>query len=158
MGLAGASVIATGDPTQSEDGTDITTTSTTFEAGSPVVGHAFMAPASGIVWVNIAAWVEVAKSGTGTRICYMGFEVRTGGTVGSGTVVLAADEERTVAIRCEGNAGDTNAVNAGSRYLLTGLTPGSIYNVRTMHKTGALTTNATHSLYVRRVSTEPYSN
>lgn len=159
MADAGETIIAAGDPTQTEDGTDITTTSTTYEAGSPVVGHAFTAPPSGIIWVNLYAWLEVTKTGAGARILYCGFELREGSVVGSGTVVVAADEERSVSVRNSmGTSGDATGGGVGLRYLVTGLTAGSSYNVRTMHKTGASSSNATHAVNARRISTEPFSN
>lgn len=158
MADAGETIIAAGDPTQTESGSDITTTSTTFEVGSPSVGHAFTAPPSGIIWVNVYGWIEITKSGTGSRILFLGFELREGSVVGSGTVTVAADEERSVSTRCEGTTGDTVGGGAGMRYLVTGLTAGASYNVRTMHKTGALTTNATFNIFARRISTEPFSN
>lgn len=158
MALAGQTIIAAGSPTQSEDGTDITTTSTTYEAGSPVVGHSFVAPPSGQVWVNLFGWLEIDKTNTGSRIMFLGFQIREGAVVGSGTIVLDTGEERSLSVRAEGDATTTSGGGAGLRHLVTGLTPGSSYNVRTMHKTGSSATNATFSLFARRVSTEPFSN
>src|SRR5262245_28305912 len=122
---AGKTVIASGDPTQSESGTDITTTSTTYETGTPVVGHAFVSPDSGKVWVNLFGWLEITKTGAGSRLMFLGFQLRDGATIGSGTIIVDADEERSISVRNGmGTAGDATGGGQGLRHLVTGLTPG----------------------------------
>lgn len=123
---------------------------TTYAAGSPVVGTAFTAPPTGKVYITVGGRIQCQTTG---NTIYLSFEVRTGATVGSGTVVLATDAGRAVA--AGGNAtGFTFARVGGSkRYLLTGLTPGSSYNVRTMH--ACQTTTATGDLYNRDLLIEP---
>lgn len=114
--------------------TDVTTTSTSSVNGSPVCGVAFVAPSSGKVEVSI--YGDVANSG---GICLLGWRVRTGTTVGSGTVVDGSD------------TGDTHAdvgrivassirLGAGSHAIVvSGLTPGANYNIATYHSVTAST-------------------
>lgn len=104
--------------------------STTYAAGTPALGTAFTAPATGKVYITVGGRIRLDSN---SNTMYLGYEVRAGATVGSGTVVQAADNGRAIAIG--GNATGLTFVFGGSsrRLLLTGLTPGSSYNVRTMH-------------------------
>lgn len=101
-----------------------------YAAGSTVLGTAFTAPATGKVYITVGGRIRLD---TNNNTMYLGFEVRTGAIIGSGTVVMAADNARTVAVG--GNGTGITYLFAGSsrRLLITGLTPGSSYNVRTMH-------------------------
>jgi hypothetical protein len=103
---------------------------TTYAPGGTVLGTAFTAPATGKVYITVGGRIRLE---TNNNTMYLSFEVRAGATVGSGTVVLAADNGRAVAVG--GNGTGVTYLFAGSsrRWLLTGLTPGSSYNVRTMH-------------------------
>lgn len=92
-------------------------------------GVAFTAPTSGRVMVLWRAQVD--HDGTALGFTAVSFVIRTGSTVGSGTVVLAADDNRAVIM-----AG-TDVMQMGSSHLVTGLTPGDSYNVRLEHKVGA---------------------
>lgn len=70
--------------------------------------------------------------------------VRTGGTVGAGSVVLAASSDNAVR-----NVG-TDDRRYGAHYLLSGLTAGSTYNVRLEHRTsGASATVQRRSVTVK---------
>jgi len=114
-------------PIQVENGTDQTgITSASASAGSPVVGTSFVAPASGRVWISISGNLFV---GTATGELVLGWELRDGSAIGSGTVLLGNDADRAL------TAGRTASTQAGgtNRYLHTGLTGGSSYNVRAMH-------------------------
>jgi len=121
---------ANAQPVQVSELTDQTpVTSTTFIAGSPVCGTAFTAPATGKVYITVSGHLQGNNAGS---YCYLGFEVRNGAVVGSGTVVTAADQDVAVAA---GQSAAAIARTGGSREaLITGLTPGASYNVQTMHK------------------------
>ena len=107
--------------------------STTFVAGTVVVGPSFVAPASGKVLVHFAGYLASNVNGNAVLLS---FEMRTGGTVGSGTLVgSAANGDRAVVGGKAVNSGASALVNAGNTALYTGLTPGATYNVRTMHAT-----------------------
>jgi hypothetical protein len=105
------------------DTTSRTTTSTSYTATlSPagLCGVVFVAPQSGkvtLLWTG-----EMFNSGA-NNITSMSPAVRTGAVVGSGSLVLAADDDRAIRV---------NVVSPGDRhscaYLLSGLTAGTTYN------------------------------
>lgn len=104
-----------------------TTTSTTFTAtisgATPEMGIAFVAPTSGKVLV---IWTAGMSNNTPPQISQIGFQIRAGSTVNSGTVFMAADAARsTLTIYSSRHAGN---------YMVTGLTPGATYNVTMMHR------------------------
>jgi hypothetical protein len=118
-------------PVMVSDSTDITGISSGgAAAGSPVVGTSFVAPPSGQVWINVSGWMW---SSLNTVQVILGFELRAGATVGSGTVVTAVNAERALITPRAVTSGGPADLNATRRVLQTGLTPGSSYNVRTMH-------------------------
>lgn len=85
------------------------------------VGHAFVAPASGIVKLE---WGASAFSGTNGSTLMLGVAVRTGATVGSGTIQSNVSDDEAMFFSLINSA-------PGSRVrLVTGLTPGSSYNVQ----------------------------
>lgn len=138
------------DPTQVTDSTNLSgIVSTSWAAGSPACGTAFTAPDSGKVKITVSGSITQGTNGNEMRL---GFEVRTGSTVGSGTSTLAADRFRAYVI---GRAVNTGGAAYGSAsygpYLLTGLTPGDPYNVRTMHQVSG----GTGGLEYRSVLVEP---
>lgn len=127
-----------------EDTAD-TSVSTTFVSPTNC-GLAFVAGQTGTVLVFFSG--TIAQNGTTiAQSVYMGFEVRTGGTVGSGTVHLPASDANSARHLIP-------SIDAGFKYgavarliPVTGLTPGSTYNVRTMHRTQ----NNTMAYQVRHV-------
>lgn len=111
-----------------------TTTSTSFTAtltGGTACGTSFTAPASGIVLITSASFCE--NSGTARSYCTI--RVRTGAIVGSGTDVTAAIDDNSVSI--QGSAGDDTAM--GRAYRITGLTPGTVYNVQQLFRVSGST-------------------
>lgn len=115
-------------------------------------GVAFTAPPLGKVYVTFRCALGT-NSVVSTAGSWLGFEVRTGTTIGSGTVVLAADDTRAA-----GPSRPFNT-NAGFKYhpaagreLVTGLTAGSPYHVRTMFKSEG---TATAAVLNRSVLVEP---
>lgn len=107
------------------------TTSTSFTAtltSSTAPGVVFVAPPSGRV---IVGWHSNLVNTTSGQEARVGWELRVGGTIGSGSVVVAATDVRSLRIK---GASTTNDVAFGSTYLVTALTPGSTYNVRQMYR------------------------
>lgn len=107
-----------------------TTTSTTFTAtltGGTAVGVAFVAPASGAVIFHYNSLM----TNSGANFSYSSPQVRTGGTVGSGTIVLAVIDD--YALTHQG----TNQDRYGGTKRLTGLSPGVTYNVQMLHRASA---------------------
>ena len=127
-----------------------TTVSTSYFAGTNN-GVAFTAPTSGKVYVTFEGWV--GSNGTGnTPLTYMSDEIRTGGTVGSGSIVSgwAASDDRAII----NPANDITGFSYGwgmLRHLVTGLTPGSQYNVRTVFRA----VSSTAAVNKRRILVEP---
>lgn len=105
---------------------------TTFAPGSPVVGYTFVAPPSGRIKVTIGAWVQ---SSINTKYAQVGYEVRQGAIIGSGTIEVPAIDIRSVTTSRAVNTGAAALINAtyGPR-MHTGLTPGATYNIRAMHR------------------------
>lgn len=123
---------------------------TTYAAGSPVVGTAFVAPPTGKVYITVGGRIQCQTS---ANTIYLSFEVRTGATVGSGTVVLATDAGRAVGAGANATGFTFIRAESSKRYLLTGLTPGASYNARTLH--ACQSTTATGDLFNRDLLIEP---
>ncbi|GIF08646.1 hypothetical protein [Actinoplanes siamensis] len=110
--------------------TDITgISSTSPTAGTPVCGLSFTAPPSGAVYVTVGGRIESSSGGNETRL---GFEIRAGNAIGSGTVTLGPDFTRALTVGTAVNTSQPAVLNASLRYPVD-LTPGTVYNVRTMH-------------------------
>jgi hypothetical protein len=106
---------------------------TAVESGSPltVVGFVFTAPASGLVQIYVSGLIEAWVGGNSV---YLSYELRQGGTLGSGSVIRTPHADRALV------ASGVTAVGVPSRlggshgpFDEGGLTPGSQYNVRAMH-------------------------
>lgn len=100
--------------------------------GGNLFGTTFVAPPSGTVMITAEAWIGTGSTTMGRR-SYLSFEVRTGSTIGSGTLAgTAANDDR---------AGMYNNVTTGAGFkygyvsvkdMYTGLTPGDTYNVTSL--------------------------
>jgi hypothetical protein len=133
-------------PTSTFSTTDlIAETSTSFVPGSTVCGMTFVAPRSGMVYVNVAGHIE---QNTASNSSYLCAEVREGSTIGSGTVVFAANTDEGIGV---GTAAVTR-IMASRENLVTGLTPGNTYNVRTMHLT---TPAGSTDVFFRKIIVKP---
>jgi hypothetical protein len=109
--------------TQDTTGQATSTTYVTSLSAGSVAGVVFVAPTSGAVIVHNTALVE--NSGTGRSHCTI--QVRTGGSIGSGTVFLAAADANGIASQ-SGDA--TDDMTLSKPVLVTGLTAGSTYNAQ----------------------------
>jgi hypothetical protein len=89
----------------------------------------FTAPETGRVIIQWSGGVRNIASGS-SPVAYLSPEVRAGGTVGSGTVVLGSNDARSVRTNLAGSA----TVRAGAAHLLAGLVPGNSYNARILHR------------------------
>lgn len=133
--LAGTIVNALDTPptvTNSQDGMftfNLTTFGIDADTGSYVdCGIAFTACTTGRAEVEFNADLF---NDTAAQFTVCSFVVRTGSTVGSGTVFQAASDSRAIV-----NTG-TSPIQAGVTSLVSGLTPGDVYNVRLEHRVGA---------------------
>lgn len=93
-------------------------------------GVAFLAPTTGRVIIHLAAHA-LNSTTAGTQVAPV---VRTGGTVGTGSVVLAASVDNMVQVQ------GTSGHRFGSHVLVSGLTAGDTYNVRLEHQVSAAST------------------
>lgn len=106
-------------------GTSASTSYTATLTGGTTCSTLFVAPPSGRVRVGLSC-----RSFTGaTGFIYMSFEIRSGAVVGSGTVHTAAADERAVMHQTT-----IQSLGFGRDLHVSGLTPGSTYNVRTMFR------------------------
>lgn len=114
------------------DSSLVTTTSGTFTTvGGTVVGTSFIVPASGKVQLTWGA--EISNSAGSFSL--LSPQIAEGGTVGSGTVIVAADDNYTA------RADTTVRVRSTNMRLLTvadgsGFTPGKLVNVALYHRVG----------------------
>ena len=69
-----------------------------------------------------------------TNLSVMAFQIRTGGSIGSGTVFYAVNDED--AIGCRG----TSEIQDGGTFPVEGLTPGATYNCQTLFRVNAAST------------------
>lgn len=108
---------------------------TSFSAGSPIVSLTMVAPPSGSIITTV--WMRGVHNTAGEGVL-CSFEVRV--TNSSGSVFLAAADDRSV------QAADHGPAYGGHadlwRHTVTGLTPGTTYYFRTMHR-GTTTADAT---------------
>lgn len=141
-----------GGPWSAYQAANDTSSSITYVAGTDH-GVAFVAPPSGKVYVSFGG-------GLGTNAVvvsvgsWMSFEVRNGNTVGSGTVFLAADDSRSTGpYRPFNTSVGTKYAPASQRLLVTGLTAGADYNVRTMFRSD--NAGAQAAVHHRQLVVEP---
>ncbi|MGP4048315.1 hypothetical protein [Streptomyces sp. 2A115] len=113
-------------PVHKANSTGGTTASTTFvetltgSTGDPTVAT-FTAPASGSVLVSLGS--RISNSATGT--CFMSAYVRLSS---SSTVVLAAGDGRSAI------STGTGQISASTQYLVSGLTPNSVYTASAAYR------------------------
>ena len=115
---------------QAEELSVFSFTNTAAQAGTAVCGLTFVAPPSGKVVVTVSGNISSGQDGNAAILSY---EVRTGSTIGSGTVVLGPDYRRAVHSSRAVNTGAVASIGASHARLLSGLTSGATYNARTMH-------------------------
>ena len=111
-----------------QDNVNVENNSTnTFSAGAHPLGLTFVAPPSGAVFVTVSSFFEQSIN---DHAAYVGFAVRAGGTLGSGTVVLASSSRRALLASGTVTTGTPVRAEGSRRYPVSGLTPGSTYNVQ----------------------------
>lgn len=124
-------VVATGGNT--DTGTTASTSFVTALTGATnnTWGVAFIAPPSGTVMVMCRA---AAANATANDYALLDFQVRQGTTINSGTVVRATNDNTAGIIR-SGTAGLQATIVAAD--VVTGLTPGSAYNVTLAYRSSS---------------------
>ena len=133
-------------PTATEvtDPTNFTTTSTVFSAGATNCEITFSGPPTGRVMIACAGQLSNSGAGQTSRLSW---ELRAGSV--SGSIVQAADINNAVTQQ------GVEVVQASSPWkLVTGLTAGATYYIRTMHSVGS----GTATITMRRLSILPLPN
>lgn len=121
---------------QDDDGTTISNiTNTTYAAGSPEVGVAFVAPKSGRVGIAVCGGMREDSAGNRIFMTYELFE----GEDNTGVQVLAPAAIH--GISTPGNTTASGDQTLGSLEMKQGLTPGTTYYARIMYQTEGGTTN-----------------
>jgi hypothetical protein len=116
----------------STDGTNITSVSTTGATMGARGGQGtFIAPPSGNVLIFTGGQL---RSGVDGQYAAIGYEVRAGAVIGSGTVVQAYSIDMALI-----NFSVQSIRALGGPFLLSGLTPGATYNARQMIASGTTT-------------------
>lgn len=108
--------------------------STTFAAGTEVCSCPFTASASGAVVVFLKAYFQ---AGITDKIAVVSTEVRTGASIGGGSVVASANGNDALTIGGTVTTGVECKLSSSTPRLITGLTPGNSYHVRAMHQSEA---------------------
>lgn len=104
-------------------------TGTYVDCGAPFIG-----PYSGRVEITVSARCGNSGAAAATEVAPV---VRTGGTVGSGSTVVAAASAS--AVRHATGAAIAAGIRASISLLVEGLTPGDTYNVRLEHRVSGTT-------------------
>lgn len=130
--------------------TDGSTTATSFTNTLTTTGIRGVAFTAGALGGADVLWSMTGRNSTANAESQSSFEVRTGSTPGSGTVVWAADANTAAATL-------SNAANEGTFHsgigTVTGLTAGGSYNVCIMYRTGG---SGTAFYNRRRISVRAY--
>ena len=111
-------VVSSMQPAYGTGGT-FTSTGAGLSSSTEGASFTFVAPASGRVFVTTQGYLRVATAGQSAQL---GFEIREGGTLRSGTLITGTDITRTVANY------NTQYIGGSRRALVSGLTPGATYN------------------------------
>ncbi|MEU6649520.1 hypothetical protein ABZ904_08735 [Streptomyces sp. NPDC046900] len=101
----------------------VSTTSTTYATAGTDCAVVFTAPTTGRVMIHLSARMTLSAGSTSGAL--MSPQTRTGGVVGSGTIVEDAADQTAVS-----HYGGTAFERQGIWHLLSNLTPGAVYNTR----------------------------
>lgn len=128
-GSTWVTVLAGSTPVVDSSTVNVSTSSTSFIAGTTPFGVSFVAPPSGAVKISFTGYFQETQDG---GVALMSYTVRTGSTIGSGTVVgTAANSNRALVAGGPVDAGQPiyfQASRGPTRW--SGLTPGAAYNAR----------------------------
>lgn len=149
--------IQAGDPVLASDwqpdrkadvGTNDTSASTSYVTGTSH-GIDFVAPTSGAVEITHGGLLGNNHTVV-TQTSVTTIQIRTGGTVGSGTIILAAADTNGARYYKPNTAGTYHYNEVSRKVTVTGLTPGNTYNVQTLFRAVAGSAGvANRQVYVR---------
>lgn len=121
-------------PSYADGGSSTNTTSTSYGAVTSGPSLIFVAPPSGRVRIDLSMYLRSSSAGVYSQ---GGFEVRTGSTPGSGTIIKAA-------IPTIVNS-TSNWMKLGGFGLVSGLTPDSMYSIRPLFSSNTSGTSVSAS-------------
>ena len=122
-------------PVTVSGGAGTNSTLATYVVLSPSVGLTFVAPLSGRIMVHIVMYLQGGATSTG---CEGSYEIKTGGTIGSGTSVIAAGDSYI-------DNRNPAWTRLGGSFYHAGLTPGDTYNARLVFASGVAGTSVSAS-------------
>lgn len=128
---------------------EINFNTTTYTLGGATCGTSFTAPTSGSVKITWGARMNL-NSATAVRLL-VSAQVASGSSVGSGTVVDAANDGSALEIGVDANS----RLEASKVRVVTGLTAGSVYNVALYHRNVTSVASAA-TITDREVYVEPW--
>ena len=123
--------------------TSQTTTSTTFQIGSPACSVTFVAPISGAVLITVEGRGTTASSNLALQV---GYQLRL--TNSSGVIIVDNAEDVT-------NVADTTTTSSMHRVYVSGLVPGITYYCQTKHR--SVTSGSSITVTCRQLIVEPVS-
>lgn len=129
-------------PFQFWDGTNLSTTSTTYQVGSALCSGTFTAPASGKVMVTV---LGRGGSSTDNLSWALGWQLRL--TNSSGTIFQDFNDDKAA------QSADIQNVTSVNRSYVSGLTPGVTYYIQTGHRSSS--SGASVTLIDRTILVEP---
>lgn len=132
----------------------ITSTSYTALTGGDILGVAFVAPPSGSVEITLEGWLGLLSTTLGSRM-WMSGSVATGAVVNAGSVVNAAIDTQAAVFENGSSFTSYRYGYVNTTYPVTGLTPGSSYNVTVNHKVSNLPSTG-GAVFNRRVLVRPW--
>lgn len=148
---AGSTVLALDTPPAqyAADNTDIVGfTDIVFVSGTPVVGVVFTAPTTGRVRVDWHGRFQPAAAVN----AQVGFALRTGSTLGSGTLIQ--DGQNEACLESPNVSGPGGRVQGGMFFIVTGLTPGSTYNAVVCYR---VVSAGSGTVFARSIGVSPCS-
>lgn len=125
--------------------TSVSTTSASYGVGSPVCDTTFAGPPSGKALITVSGNLE--GFGTDGGI-YLAYQIRE--TNAAGSIFFDADDYSALQ-----NQGTGNIQASFTRYH-SGFTPGQVYYIRTMHRSG--TGGSSVTAFYRRLTIVPLPN
>ena len=131
-------------PVQFDESTIFTFTNTTYAAGATQCSGTFVAGPAGVAVVTAQSNLQAAAGGYGL----VSFEIRTG-TTSSDPLFLAAVDNNAFGVQ------DIYNNQAGMTTVVTGMTGGTTYFIRTMHRS---ITGGTGTINFRRLVVIPWAN
>ncbi|MFF7183254.1 hypothetical protein [Streptomyces sp. NPDC008121] len=149
--LAGTTVLAQDTPPVQfvTDGTDIVGfTDIVFTAGTPIVGVVFTAPTTGRVRVD---WHSRFQP-TSAVAAQVAFALRSGSTLGAGAMVQDGLNEHC--LETPNVSGSGSRVQASMYSIVSGLTPGSVYNAVVCHR---MVSAGSGTIFARSIGVSPCS-